>query len=444
MADKDYGKVGRRGLLGAFGAIGGGMFLHSLATGIPAHILLNPLSAKADDAPAGKMLILSVDRAGSPVNANVPGMYEYGPNEIFHSPEPTMTPSTLMLGDQQWTAAKPWADLPQTTLDRACFFHHATYTPVHGEMARVMKLMDATEKNDMLVSHIARELAPALGTVQSDPVSLGASGGELLSSGGRLLSNVPPLSVKQALGGVTGPLKDLQPLRDAQIDRIYKLYKERGTPTQLALLDAWARSRDEVRNISTSLVSRLDAITSNNQQNQVRTAAIMAAMKISPVLTVRLDFGGDNHSDAGLANESTRTPTAVADIQLLMDELDALKAEGNLQHDVVFGVLNVFGRTLKKKGINGRDHHQGHHAMVLIGNGVAPGVIGGVGPNQSGNEYVAQPINSATGEKDAAGDIPFEDTLGAAGKTLGVLLGIPEDRMNEIITPGKAVWRAIA
>jgi hypothetical protein len=387
--------------------------------------------------PAGKMLVLASSSAGDPVNANVPGTY--GKSDLYHSADPLMAPSSLSLGGQQYTAAKPWADLPQNILDRSVFFHHATYTPVHGEMSRVQRMMDATEKNDML---IARELSVQLGTVQTDPVSLGARGGELLSSAGRILSNVAPMSVRRALGGVDGPLKDLQDLRDKSIDKIYALYKDHGTPSQRTLLEAWSRSRDEVRSISTDLVARLDSIDGNDEINQARTAAVLMAMKIAPVISVHLDFGGDNHTDADFARETTKHVSAVSTIQVLMQELDQLKADGHLQHDVLFASLNVFGRTLKKKGMAGRDHHSGHHAMVMMGNGLNAGVVGGVALNDSGNEYIAQPIDSTTGE--AGGDIPFEETLGAAGKTLGVALGISEDRMNEMLPPGKVVQSVIA
>ncbi len=444
MARRKPALESRRRFLHAMGATGGSALLASLATGIPAQVLLNPLSASAGQDRAGKVLIMSCDERGGPVNTNVPGTYEVGPTEIFHPQSDTMAPTSMMLGDQAWTAARPWAELPQTILDHTCFLHHATYTPVHGEHGRVMKLMGAADKNDMLVSHFARELAPMIGSVQSDPISLGARGPELLSSAGRLLGNVTPTSVAQALGGVEGPLANLRDLRDESIDRIYNLYKEQGTPNQLTLLDSWARSRDDVRSVSTSLLSRLDGISNDGEEMQVRTAAVLAAMNISPVITVHLDFGGDTHTDSGLALETTKHPIAIGNIRLLMEELAALEAEGSLPNEVVFATLNVFGRSLKKEGYSGRDHHEAHHAMVLMGNGVAPGVIGGVAPNRDNSEYIAQAIDSTTGAGTADGDIPFEETLGAAGKTLGSLLGIDRDRLDEVILTGKVIETAHA
>ncbi|WP_045118752.1 DUF1501 domain-containing protein [Haliangium ochraceum] len=434
--------MSRRRALGAFGAMGGGLLWRSLATGIPAKILLDPLRASAEDLPTGRILILSSSQAGDPVNANVPGTYGF--SDIFHPDTPEMAETALRLGDVETTAAKPWAGLSQKVLDRTVFFHHATYTPVHGELNRVQRMMDATDKKDMLVAHLARELAPRLGSVQSDPVSLGAkNGGELLTSGGRILGNVSPTSVQQALGGVAGPLADLEALRDDSIDRMYALYRDHGTQGQRRMLDAWARSRDEVRGLSSALVSRLDQINNDGEVSQARTAAVLAAMNITPVITIRLRFGGDNHTDAGFELESEQHQTAIPTLQLLMDELDALRAEGVLQHEVLVGSLNVFGRTLKKKGTAGRDHHAGHHVTVLMGNGLKGGVVGGVELNGSGKEYVAQSIDSTTGAG-GDGDIPFEETLGAMGKTLGVAMGIEEARMDQILPPGKVVRSVLA
>jgi hypothetical protein len=443
MKHDDRSKMlSRRGVLGAFATFGGGLILRSLATGIPAKILLDPLSARADELPSGRMLILSSSSSGDPVNANVPGTY--GPSDVYHSSDPTMAATSLKLGSTSTTAAKPWASLPQNILDRTCFFHHATYTPVHGEMRRVQRMMEETEKNDMLISLLARELAPGLGTVQTDPVSLGANGGELLSSAGRVLANVGPISVRKALGGVDGPLKDLTALRDQSIDSVYALYKQHGTPSQRDLLDAWVRSRNEVRTIGTALVSKLDAIDGNDQANQIRAASVLAAMNITPVITLKLDFGGDNHTDSGFAREASRHVSAIGQLQSLVEELDSLRSQGLLKHEVIVGTLNVFGRTLKSKGTKGRDHNKSHHVTVLMGDGIKGGIVGGIEHNKSGSDYQAQAIDSVTGAGSSSGDIPFEETLGAMGKTLGRAMGISAARMEQILPVGKVVQSVLA
>ncbi len=435
-------KLNRRDLLkSSFGT----MLLKSLATGIPASVLLKPRVGRASadllaDGP-GRMLILTTSQSGDPLNANVPGTYGAGAPGAAHSADLSMAPTSLTLGGRTFTAAKPWADLPQSTLDRTVFFHHATYTPVHQDQSNVMRLMGATYESEMLVSIFARELAPRQGSVQATPLSLGArNGSELLTAGGQVLANVGPQSIRAALGGPQGPLAGLHGLRDREIDRLYKLYRDQGTRHDLRLLDSWARSRDEVRSVSAELLQRLDAIDGDDEINQVRAAPILAAMNITPVITIRLGFGGDNHNDNGLTTEAAQTVSGVAALGQLVSEIDGLRAEGVLRHEVIVGTMNVFGRTLKKKGMNGRDHNRGHHVSVLIGSSLSPGVIGGIEPN--GNDFVARSINSTTGS--AGGDIPFEETLGSMAKTLGLALGISRERMDAAVKLGRPVEAALA
>jgi hypothetical protein len=433
--------IGRRRFLQAAGTTSGALLMRSLATGIPASILLNPLSAQAQETTTGRILILVSSRQGDPINCHVPGTYIPG---VERAGAASMTEAPLQLGQIATTAAQDWAThVPQNVLDRTLFFHHSTNTPVHGDMARVQRMMDATEKNDMMISLIAKETASLLGTVQSTPISLGASnGGELISSDGRLLANVAPLSVRQALAGETGLLKELTLLRDAQVDRIYGLYRDRGTRAQIRLLDSWVKSRDDVRNISDALTGRLQQIESNDELSQASTAAVLAAMKIAPVITLHIDFGGDNHGDSDLETEVERHGTGIQTLTHLMAELDALRTEGFLDHEVVVATLNVFGRTFKRNSVGGRDHNRDHHCMVVMGDGVNPGVIGGLTPKD--DDFAAMGINSATGAGDEAGDIPLGDTLGAAGKTLGALLGVERERLDEMVTPGKVVQAALA
>src|SRR5205085_10308136 len=143
-------------------------------------------------------------------------------------------------------------------------------------------------------------------------------------------------------------------------------------------------------------------------------AATLIKMNVAPVVAIKIDFGGDNHSDALLAKETAQHVTGVQLIGKLMDTL----AGYGLQDQVTFAMYNVFGRTLKKLGTAGRDHWASHHTTVMIGRAIRPGVIGGLEP-QAG-DYYASPIDSKTGKGvTGGGDIPFADTLAAMGKTLG-------------------------
>src|ERR1700755_699158 len=115
-----------------------------------------------------------------------------------------------MLGDRTVTAALPWTQLPQSVLDRTTFWHIMTNTPVHPKEPDVLKLMGMTDAGEMLPSLLARQLAPCLGTIQSQPITLGASSpSEGLSFAGQALRITPPLALKATLTSPTGGLADL-------------------------------------------------------------------------------------------------------------------------------------------------------------------------------------------------------------------------------------------
>src|ERR1700722_1283979 len=96
----------------------GTLGLRALATGLPASLLLNPRRALADVAnsscamgASAQYVIFSTSGSGDPINANVPGTYE--DPKIVHSQDPKMAPTSLTLSGQRYTAAAPWASLPQ-------------------------------------------------------------------------------------------------------------------------------------------------------------------------------------------------------------------------------------------------------------------------------------------------------------------------------------------
>ena len=60
-------------------------------------------------------------------------------------------------------------------------------------------------------------------------------------------------------------------------------------------------------------------------------------------------------------------------------------------------------------------------------------------------DYQATGIDSATGNSVAGGgDIPYEQTLGAVGKTLGRAVGVEQTVLDDQITRGKVVTAALA
>src|SRR5258706_1808485 len=123
----------RKTLMSAlFGA--GYVGLRALATGIPAATLLKGRDAFAEDATCidkskAQFVIFSTSGLGDPINANAPGTY-VDPN-IFHTADPLMAPTPITIGGKSVTAAKPWSTLAPEVLNRTCFWHLMTNTPVH-------------------------------------------------------------------------------------------------------------------------------------------------------------------------------------------------------------------------------------------------------------------------------------------------------------------------
>jgi hypothetical protein len=432
-------EIRRRSILaGMFGA--GSVGLRALATGVPAAAFLRPFSAFGQaaagcvDPAKAQYLIISTSSAGDPLNANVPGTYDFP--DIVHAADPRMEGVPITLGDRQVTGARIWSTLPPAVLARTTFFHHSTLTNNHPNLPKVLQLMGGIARSEMLPSLIAKQLAPCLGTVQTEPVSVGA--GEILTYEGRGLPNLPPTGLRDVLTKPAGALKDLTQLRDKHLDRMHALLKERGTKVQKDYLDRVALSRTQARSLADDLLDSLAAIRSNRSDGQVAAAAALIRMNVSPVIAIRIDFGGDNHTDDQLLR--AEVPQSEAGVLRINELMTALASYG-LQDKVTFAAFNVFGRTLKKLGATGRDHWGSHHATVLIGKNVRPGVVGGL--EAKGGDYAATAINSATGAGDAGGDIPFDQTLGAMGKTLGAAVGIEPGVLDAQIGRGKVVTAAL-
>ena len=420
--------------------------LRSLATGIPLSILANPRRALAQTVgcatnPAAQYILLSSSADGDPLNANVPGMYQIP--DIAHPPDVTMAPAQLTLSGRTWTAATPWAQLPQAMLDRACFFHHGTYTVVHPDLANVMSLQGFVSRHEMLVSMLAEQLAGCLGTVQAQPLALGPrSASEGLTVGGRPQPILSPSALASLLSSPSGPLGQIQKIRDADLDRLNEWYRQNGNSAQRGFIDRYAISQQQARSVSESLLSSLAAIRDNSADSQVAAALILFRMNISPVVSIHIPFGGDNHTDTALARETTETVAGVSTIGNLWTQLNA----AGLQDRVTFATMNVFGRTLSaaKGNGSGRTHHGDHHVAVLIGRPFKGGVVGGV--EAGGGDYRATSIDAATGNAVAggSGNVPFSETLSAMGKTLGVACGVSSGVLDASIRGGKVVAGALA
>lgn len=423
-------------LSGLFGA--GSLGLKAIATGLPAWFLANPRKASAQDMTCAitatdkmQFLVVSASSGGDAHSCNCPGTY--GSATMIHPQQAEMAPTSFMLGTTMTTAAAPWAALAPAVLARTNFFHHVTGGLVHGDHPKVMRLLGRTASGEMWPSIYAKHLAKCLGTVQAEPVSVGTGGNSLeaIAFQGRTLPNVTPLQLKQLLtGSRTDPLVTLRTLRDTTLDQLNAQFKTGGTPEQIRFLDAMASSQRQVRQLATSLATTLNAITVNSVQGQALAAAALIAAKVTPVVTLHIPFGADNHTDPDLYDEwfdhtdHDGSKRGVPGIQAVMDALAAL----SLTDNVTFATMNVFGRdlsgTAKVTARGGRDHFGNHSVMVMIGKNVKPGITGGA-VALNGNVFGASDIASATGASVASGgDIPRLDTHVSAAKTLGVALGI--------------------
>ena len=431
----------RKALMSAlFGA--GYVGLRALATGIPASVLLKGRRAFADGTAAcvnkskAQFIILNTSGNGDPINANVPGTY--ADPMITHSADPTMAATAMTLGGKPTTAALPWTQLPQTVLDRTVFWHIMTNTPVHPKEPDVLKLMGMTDKGEMLPSLLAKQLAPCLGTVQAQPITLGAtSPSEGLSFAGQALPIIPPLALKATLTMPTGPLANLVSLRDQTLGQINDLYRSSGNPAQKAYLDSLIASQSEIRNIRQDLLASLTSIKDNSIASQITAAITLIQMNVTPVIAIHIPFGGDNHNDAALTNEARQTVSGVAAIGSLMTQL----ASAGLGDQVTFMSLNVFGRTLGPSNTDGRQHNANHQVSITIGKPFKAGVIGGVGP--VAGDYGALAINSQNGAGVAGGDVDVGSTLASFGKTTLAAVGIDSSTIDASISTGKVIPAAL-
>jgi hypothetical protein len=424
--------------------LGSGMVaLRSLATGLPASVLLDPRRALADAPPpacankaGAQYVILSTSGLGDPINCNVPGTY--GDPKISHPSDPSMAPTSLTMRGRSFTAAAPWASLPQSVLDRTVFFHGMTDTPVHPKEPAVLGLMGATYANEMLPSILAKQLAPCFGTLQAQPVSVGAlSPSETITFGGAPLPSIPPSALRATLANVPGGMTSLQKLRDDSLARIYDVYKTSASPAGRAYVDALVTSQTQVRGIRQDLLNALASIQDDSPASQILAAIALLQMNVSPVVAIHVPFGGDNHGDPMLKNEATQTVSGVATIASLLQQL----AAAGLADKVTFLTLNVFGRTMGPANVNGRQHNPNHHVSIAIGAPFQGGVVGGVAPVDG--DYGAVAFDSQSGAPTPGGDVSPIASLASFGKTALAAVGVDPGTIATQITSGKVIAAAL-
>ncbi len=422
------------GLLGT-----GYLGLRALATGLPAALLCQAGQVHADvesecsDRGAAQYLILSASVDGDPLNANTPGTYDLP--EIVHPTDPKMAPSRFTLGGQSVVAAQPWAKLPAKILGRTCFFHHATGSSAHPSLPEVLRLREGSQA-EMLPGLFGRYVGACLQTAQIAPLIVGAD--PVISFENRKLSSLKPTALRDALSGVESPFGDLGKVRDETLDRLQQILKERGGRALRGELDNRALSNRQAQALGEQLRTDLASIKSDGVEGQILATVALLRLNVAPVIAIRIGFGGDNHFDHGLLHEVEGTVSGVAHIATLMQKLE----QYGLFDRVSFAMLNVFGRTLKKRGLRGREHWANHSTAVLIGKGFKAGVIGGLQPGEG--DFCALPIDAQSGRGTLTGDIAPMESLASLGKTLGRGVGISAEVLNQRIPHGKIVRAALS
>lgn len=426
--------------LGAAGLAG--LCLRSLATGIPAALLAGPRTAWGQAGVMPQTLILCTSPAGDPFNAHAPGCDVEGASA---PPDERLRRVNVALGETRVRAAQPWAALPRAMRDRMAFVLHSTSVNAHPEHAKVMRLLGAAKGpggtgEDMLVSLIARHTAEPLGTIQREPVNMGKAA---MTSQGRVLGRVTPSQLVDLFAGADAALDDLTPLRDQTLDALYADLKQTGTQAQRTFLDQYARSQSQARQLGQSLGGLLagipaDAEDPDTAADQVRAAVAMASLRVAPAYVVTIPFGGDNHADPGLVDESDQTVAGIAALRLMWEELVRL----GLQDEVTVCQWNVFGRTFETRGNAGRNHNGLAHTAMLLGPRVQPGVFGAF--VRQGDDWAAQGIDPRTGRGVANGGITPAESLASLGKTVCAAVGLDTATIDADIRAGRVIQAVVA
>jgi hypothetical protein len=448
--------INRRAVLQVlFGA--GLVGLRSLVSGVPASVLLNPrraMAASPDAAPPAatnpQFVIYSTSYNGDPVNCNAPGTYD-DPG-IYHPGDPSMASTPMTFGARTVKGAQIWSTLGPAVLARTCFFHHGTYTIIHPDEVKVLGLLGQVASGEMLCSFLSRELSTALGTVRPQPLSLGGNGAiEAIFYQGQPQAFLTPTTLASVLAAPSNGLgtAKLVSLRDQTLDALNACARGMGNTAQKNFIDQYATSVSQLRTLQQGLLGSLSAIKDDSQDSQIQAALILFQMKVTPVVTVHVSFGGDNHGDDGLAKEIAGHQSGVASLAKMTQAI----AAANLQDKVTFVMSNVFGRTMVSGyNANGRQHNDRHHVTVVIGPGVKGSVIGGPtlapgaapGGGAGSSEYAALPIDSTTGLGSKSGDIVYGETMASMGRTVAAAVGLPESVIEKNILSGTVIKPALA
>lgn len=424
----DIFKLDRRQILINAMTASSGLALRSLLTGIPITFLTHRAMAAGE----ARYLVYSSSGSGDPMNANVPGTYM----ENFDHPAVWNDPVNINLGGTNYQGAAVWNDLNSEILANANFFHHRSNTNSHNELASVMTAFGAVRSStgtqtEMIPSLVAQQNSARLATQIRTPLALGS----ILKFEGKNQKIYNPQGIKSLFPtNLADRQIAMRNFRTTQLDAVYRSIKQQGTSAQMKFLDQYALSEDKAKVLGESLATALASVNGNSDADDMRTAAALLALNVTPVVTVRIGFGGDNHGDTNLNSEVTQHRNAISTINTLYDALSSY----NIQDRTTFAALNVFGRTPQRNNRGGRDHHGNSSVMFSFGPDVNAGVTGGLVVGGRRNRPEAQGINSVTGGIENP-DINASVTLHSAAKSLLVASGVDSTKVDSLVLDGKVV-----
>ena len=412
-----------------------GLSLRALASGLSASFIANPLQPVNNKAATttAQALVIASNGSGDPLGNNAPGTYAYA--QAVHPGAAATQAKVFSMNGTSVTGAAAWSALPQAMLDRLAFIHHSTYTSVHTDYGQVLTLMGQVANRDSFLSQCALSLGPQLKSVQTAPLALGDA---IQTYQGASLPQLPPSSLGLVFGALESPLLGLQQLRNDTVDALNATLKQSGNSAQKAFMDNLVQSRSDAHALGAALAGDLAKIKDDSVGSQLLAAASLLRMNVAPVISVNVDFGGDNHYDPSLASEAAALPSMVSNLAAFYAQLQTY----GIADKVTFACYNVFGRTFAQLGDSGRNHWGNHSCALLMGSGVKGGVYGGIMPD--GTEFRATGMDAATGAAAGmGGDIPYEQLLASTGKTFAAAAGIDTATVNKIIATGQVITGAL-
>jgi len=305
--------------------------LRSASPGLPLSFVLTRDVRAAES--GAKITIMGLSGQGESINVNGPGTYEAGQEAYFDHPRDREVgadkltdivvdgtaltgadleqSAELELGTEVVRMAKAYGVLPAEMLRHMAFFYYRTNAGIHPQFNAVLQSFGTLQASrgrgsELLPSAIAQDLAMQLGTITDRPFVMKGS----LSFNGAPLPSYSPTQVKQlanSVGQSIGGPENFSALYDHYIDETYEDIKRQGTAEQRRFLDQHASSKVQAAAFGDGLGQLLEGITDDTIESQMKTALVIAKLKLAPVVVVDLEFGGDGHGDSSLSDEAAET-----------------------------------------------------------------------------------------------------------------------------------------